>query len=115
LNATGRVGEDVAAFHLERRGYAILARNYAVRGGEIDIIARDGEYIVFVEVKRRKNGAFGLPRECLTPAQTARIKRAALVYATDLPSEQPYRFDVIEVLDELHGECAVNHIIGAFW
>ncbi len=63
----GRWGEGVAATHLEAHGYTILARNWRCAAGEIDLVARDGETLVFVEVKTRRGRAYGAPEEALTP------------------------------------------------
>ena len=65
--ALGRIGEDLACRELETRGYVILERRYRRRGGEIDIIARDGETMVFVEVKAREGKDFGDAAESVTP------------------------------------------------
>ena len=69
--ALGKTGEDLAVDELERRGYAILARRYRTRHGEIDIVARDGETTVFVEVKARATGEFGTAAEAVTPSEAA--------------------------------------------
>src|SRR5437870_61274 len=66
LRGTG--GEEAACAHLEALGYRILTRNYRCRQGEIDIIALDGEVLVFVEVKTRSPSAYGSPRDAVTPA-----------------------------------------------
>ena len=65
-SGTGRAGEAAAAAHLRRSGYKIVARNYRVREGEIDIVAEHSGDLVFVEVKARRSGAFGKPEESLT-------------------------------------------------
>ncbi len=67
----GKSGEDLAVAELERRGYAILARRYRTRHGEIDVVARDGETTVFVEVKARTTGEFGTAAEAVTPLEAA--------------------------------------------
>jgi putative endonuclease len=110
----GLRGQDEAENFLARRGCEILARNYRIRSGEIDLIARDGEYIAFVEVKFRTGAGFGLPRESVTAAKQRKIIRAALHYiaAKNLHS-QDFRFDVIEVFQE-NGQVSVEHIENAF-
>jgi putative endonuclease len=76
----GKHGEDVAVRELERRGYAILDRRYRTRHGEIDIVARDGETIVFVEVKARLTGEFGTAAEAVTERKQHRLARMAVEY-----------------------------------
>src|SRR3977135_869249 len=78
----GKTGEDLAVQELERRGYAIVARRYRRRGGELDIIARDGPTLVFVEVKARDGRAFGEAAEAVTRLKQRRITRLALDYMT---------------------------------
>jgi len=95
----GKLGEDLACVELERRGYAILARRYRTRAGEIDIVARDGETLVFVEVKARAGRAFGDPAEAITPLKRRRLGRMALDYLARLPrAPGPCRFDVVAIL-----------------
>ena len=95
----GKLGEDLACAELERRGYAILARRYRTRAGEIDIVARDGETLVFVEVKARATRAFGDPAEAITPLKRRRLGRMALDYLARLPrAPGPCRFDVVAIL-----------------
>ena len=76
----GRWGENVAATHLESRGYRILYRNWRTRRGEIDLVAQIGETIAFVEVKTRRGREFGLPEEALTARKAARLERLAQEY-----------------------------------
>ena len=96
--ALGKDGEDLACDELRRRGYAILARRYRTRVGELDIVARDGETLVFVEVKARRTEEFGTPGE----AVTWRKRRKLQVMATDFLSRGrllavPCRFDVVAI------------------
>ena len=96
--AFGNYGEDLACRELESRGYQILARRYRQRGGEIDIIARDGRTTVFIEVKAREGRDFGEPEEALTPWKRRRISRIALEYlARHHLEESPCRFDVVSI------------------
>src|SRR6266480_7843131 len=76
----GEWGEDLACAELERRGYAIVARRYRTRGGEIDIIARDGRTLVFIEVKARESHAFGAAAEAVTGFKRRRITELARDY-----------------------------------
>lgn len=94
----GKTGEDLACAELEKRGYAILARRYRRRIGEIDIIARDGQTLVFVEVKARDSHAFGEAAEAVTPFKRRRITQLAADYMTSHRlSECPCRFDVVAI------------------
>ena len=96
--ALGKTGEDLACEELERRGYAILARRYRRRGGEIDIIARDGRTIVFAEVKAREGRAFGEACEAVTANKRRTITRLALDYLVrERLTNCPCRFDVVAI------------------
>ncbi len=96
----GAAGEVLAARFLRDNGYEILAGNYRTRFGEIDIIAADDEYIVFVEVKSRQEGAYYTPREAVTADKQRRIIKTALLYITHNPDPRQMRFDVIEVITD---------------
>lgn len=93
-----KIGEALALKHLKARGYRILVQNYRARRGEIDLIARDGEFIVFVEVKTRRSLKFGLPQAAVTLQKQRQISKVALAYlqAQDL-LDAPCRFDVIAI------------------
>ena len=93
-----KIGESLAEEHLKARGCKILAKNYRARRGEIDIIVRDGEFIVFVEVKTRRSLQFGLPQEAVTIQKQRQISQVALAYlqAQNL-LDAPCRFDVIAI------------------
>jgi putative endonuclease len=94
----GRAGEDLACRHLERAGITIVERNYRCRGGEIDIVARDGEIVVFVEVKERGSSSHGTAVEAVTREKRRRLLRAARLYAaTHGLTESPLRFDVVSI------------------
>lgn len=96
--ALGNFGEDVACRELEARGYEILARRYRRRGGEIDIIARDGRTTVFIEVKARDGKDFGDAVEAVTLWKRRRISRIALEYlARSHRTESSCRFDVVAI------------------
>ena len=106
----GMLAEVRAEQHLTAQGMTILARNAVFPGAEIDLIAADGQTIVFVEVKERKSARAGLGREAVTPAKQKRICKGALVYLAknDLMDRQA-RFDVIEIQGE-----RLTHIRDAF-
>ncbi|WLE95148.1 MAG: YraN family protein [Candidatus Electrothrix communis] len=93
--ATGRSGEALAAQYLEQQGYIILERNYRLRIGEVDIIARDGEYLVFIEVKTRRSTRFGSPFEAVDARKQQQIVKIASAYLQG--KELPVRFDVVAV------------------
>ena len=94
----GKLGEELAAAELERRGYAILARRYRTRFGEIDIVARDGETLVFVEVKARAGGEFGGAAAAVTGWKQRKVALMAMDYlARHRLEDQACRFDVVTV------------------
>jgi putative endonuclease len=97
--ASGDAAEHLAADYLTRHGLRVLERNWRVRGGEIDLICRDGEMLVFVEVRLRGTQDFGGAAASITPAKQRRIVCAARHYLAG-KREQPCRFDVI-LLDRL--------------
>ena len=107
---TGTDYERAAGFYLEQEGWKILEYNYRSRNGEIDIVARDGEYLVFCEVKYRSDGKKGSPLEAVDARKQQRIRRAALYYLTEHgKSDVPCRFDVIGIEG-----TKVTHIRDAF-
>jgi putative endonuclease len=94
----GKTGEDCAVAELERRGYAILARRYRTRYGEIDIVASDDGTTVFVEVKARASDEFGCAAEAVTPWKQRRLVRMARDYlARNGLTNEPSRFDVVAI------------------
>ena len=96
---TGTWYEQKAAEYLKCQGLVILAHNYKCRFGEIDLIARDGRYVVFVEVKYRRNGSSGVSLEAVTPAKHRVISRVAQFYLTVKYNsvDVPCRFDVVGI------------------
>ncbi|MGI8922088.1 MAG: YraN family protein [Solirubrobacteraceae bacterium] len=113
----GRLGERLAREHLECLGYTVLARNYATRWGELDLIACDGLTLVFCEVKTRRSGG-GSPWEALGPPKQRRVRRMAagwLRATSDRPHLPNLRFDAIGVVINGRGELvALDHVEGAF-
>lgn len=95
MTTTGVRAEALAAEFLMRQGLAIVARNFRTRFGEIDLIARDGRVLVFVEVRMRRSGAFGGAVESITARKRARLVAAANGYLAMLGREPPCRFDAI--------------------
>jgi len=95
----GNRGEKIAVNFLRRRGYQIIERNYRSFLGEIDIVAKEGENIVFVEVKTRSSTDFGLPEEALSYDKRCRLTRLALNYLTHHKIKNVNsRFDVVSIL-----------------
>ena len=95
----GRKGERLAARFLKKHGYRLLQRNYTCPRGEIDLVALDGEEVVFVEVRTRTDDAFGDPAESVTSKKRRQVSSVALDYARRKKlADQPMRFDVVTVL-----------------
>lgn len=99
---TGTQYEQLAVLFLEGEGYRILERNFRCRQGEIDIIALDREYLVFLEVKYRKDDRMGTGAEAVGPAKQQKIVRCARYYLMKHPKyeREPCRFDVVSVCGE---------------
>ncbi len=95
----GSEKEAVAADYLSGIGYQILERNFYSRTGEIDLVAREGGYLVFIEVKYRRNNASGYPEEAVTPAKQRAIIQTARYYMlrNKYPEMTPCRFDVVAI------------------
>ena len=110
----GNLGEDAAARYLESRGLRVIERNWRHRQWELDLVCRDGDTLVFVEVKTRRAGGMGSPADGLTRAKRARLVKAAGQYLTkhDL-WDAPCRFDLAGVTDT-GTSMDVEHIINAF-
>ena len=95
---TGKKGEDLAVAYLSEAGYRILQRNYRCIFGEIDIVAEDGETLVFAEVKSRRSCAYGDPQLAVGHAKQRKISRIALHYLSEKhQSQKPARFDVVAI------------------
>ena len=94
----GRWGENFAAEYLAAAGYVILARNWRCRGGEIDLVARDGDDVVFVEVKTRRGQGYGAPEEALTPHKAQKLLQLGRQYVSDHDLEDvSWRIDLVAV------------------
>ena len=110
----GTLGENAVAEYLQREGYRILARNYRYQRAEIDLIAKKGNQISFVEVKTRSSNRFGTPAEAVTPAKRANIIRGEQGYLAEFsPQGCTYSFDVAEVL-MMNGQAEIHYIQNAF-
>ena len=101
---TGKRYESLAADYLQGQGLTIMERNYQDRTGEIDLIGRDGTFLVFVEVKYRRDMRSGDPAEAVTPRKQQHIRRTAQYYLySDRCGDVPCRFDVVSILgEEIH-------------
>ena len=107
--STGRLGEELACTALARRGYEIIDRNWRCPGGEIDIVARDGECWAFVEVKTRRGRGAGLPEEALTARKAAHMTVAAEAYLADHElGDVTWRLDLVAI--ELDARDAVQRL-----
>jgi putative endonuclease len=112
----GRGGEDTAVDYLRRRNYRLLARGFRLLRGEIDIIAQDGDTIVFLEVKTRSGPAYGPPEEAVTAAKQRQIRRIAEGFLAKrrIAADVPCRFDVLSILIDESGAPRIVHIKDAF-
>jgi putative endonuclease len=112
----GRAGERLAAEHLERLGYSIVARNHRTRYGEIDLIVADRDTLVFVEVKTRRGR--GRPWDALDERKQHQVRRMGIAYMSevdDRPKRRSVRFDAIGVTFDRTGRLtALEHLEGAF-
>jgi putative endonuclease len=117
--AAGRRGEDLAHRYLRRQGFTIIARNYRLSSGEAeaDLIARDGEDLVIVEVKTRESAEYGPPERAVSPEKQRHLIRVAREYArkTDTPWER-VRFDVVSIIldSSLSDKPAITLLRSAF-
>lgn len=113
-NDLGRNGEDIATEYLEKNGYKILERNWRFGRIEVDIIACNDDYLVFVEVKTRASDRWGNPEFSVTNDKIKRIVEAAESYINKFPIELPVRFDVISVI--INGDkIELEHFDDAFF
>lgn len=111
---TGNLGEEIAGKFLDKLGYEIIDRNYRIGRGEIDIVAKDGNVLVFIEVKTRKGLDKGLPIEAVTQAKISQLRKLAERYLYEKNiSDTDCRFDVIgiELTDD---KPVIEHYINAF-
>jgi putative endonuclease len=113
--AVGAAGEDAVARWYSESGYSVLARNWRVREGEIDLVVRSGATIVFCEVKTRRSVAFGTPAEAVTPRKQARVRKLAVRWLGDNHSRaEVLRFDVASVRPDGRGGWIVDVLEAAF-
>ena len=114
-NETGKLGEDLATAYLRNLGYAILETNWRFSRAEVDIIAKDGEILVFAEVKTRSSTYFGQPEEFVTPKKERFMAHAASVYMEEIGHDWEIRFDIISVILEKPNHPEINHFKDAFF
>lgn len=108
--AVGNKGEDLACEFLKKQGYQILARNFTIRGGEIDVVAKQNGILVFVEVKLRVGNQFGTAAESITYWKLKALQKAALFYIQKINwGDKPYRFDLVTI-DQNGQEQKINLI-----
>ncbi len=107
----GKEGEKLACRFLRRKGYRVRERNYCSSLGEIDIVARDKETLVFVEVKTRRANDYGSPQESVTKDKQERMRRVALTYLKKEGWEGDCRFDIISILMGYGGKVANMKLI----
>ena len=93
----GRHGEDLAARYLTAQSYTILTRNWRCAHGELDLVARDGDCLVLVEVRTRRGRALGTPEESITPAKQARLVDLAWAYVQEQDWSGDWRIDVVAI------------------
>ncbi len=111
----GREGEDRAVHYLKEKGYTILERNYRAERGEIDVVALDGEVLVFVEVKTKRHDSFGEPETWVDRRKQAQIGKIAQAYIQQHNiDDTDCRFDVIGVVT-VDQNTEIHHIEDAFW
>lgn len=111
----GKSGEETIAKYLQKNGYKILVKNYRCKVGEIDIIAIDGPYLVFIEVKTRSGLGFGSPASAVNTRKQRQISRAAQYYLAEQQLfDSPARFDVVSILCADGKSWQIDHINNAF-
>ena len=108
---TGREGEAKAADYLRRKKYEVIGANYRCRFGELDLIAKKRELVIFVEVKLRKNDRFGAAADAVTFSKQDKLRKTAASWLAAYDCDAPTRFDVIEIYTDTG---RINHIENAF-
>ena len=111
----GEWGESLAAAFLKEKGYLILETNWRHQRAEVDIIAMDGEILVFVEVKTRSSDYFGPPEIFVTPRKEQLLIRAAHAYMKQIDHHWEIRFDIVSILSRSREDYRIEHLPDAFW
>ena len=114
-NETGKRGEEIAEALLREKGFAILETNWRHKRLEVDIIAKDGEVLVFVEVKTRSYDYFGRPEEFVDKKKERHLALAAAEYMRQIGHDWAIRFDVVSVLMKNENDWEAEHIRDAFF
>ncbi len=110
----GKWGESVAAVHLEAKGFRIVGRNWRSTFGEIDIIAQDGDELIFVEVKTRRGNKMGTPEEGLTKEKSEKLRQLAQLYLIEKDLERDWRIDLVAIEIDNRGKLVrCDHIQNA--
>ena len=115
--SVGAEGERQAIEFLQEKGYVLLQQNFCVPGGEIDIIMKDADVFIFIEVKKRKQGAFGKPEDSITTNKTRLLKRATLSYLTKnnlSPYDTDLRMDLVAIESSPNKPDTIRHYKNAF-
>lgn len=112
---TGKLGEDYTADYLERQGYTLLSRNYRGSGGEIDLIAQGGGYLLFVEVKTRGKRSLYAPAYAITPRKRGYLTRTAQQYLAQHSLDLQPRFDAALVVVEKGRVVSFDYLENVFW
>ncbi|MFC7275169.1 YraN family protein [Paractinoplanes rhizophilus] len=113
--AVGAYGERVAARYLQEAGLVVLHRNWRCPDGELDLVLRDGDVLVFCEVKTRRTDLFGTPAEAVTRDKVRKLRHLASRWLQETGLHaRSVRFDVVEVLPQPRGEAEVMHLPSAF-
>lgn len=112
---TGKKGEELACRFILEKGFRIVERNFRFHKGEIDIIAKDSETLVFIEVKYRQNLEYGTPEEAITKSKMKQLRSLARAYLFERKIYNvTCRFDVIAILEVNNGKPLINHYLNAF-
>ena len=116
-NVVGAWGESIAADYLRKKHYKLLATGYRSRFGEIDLIAENKQYLVFVEVKMRKSAAFAQARDYVDRRKQDKLRVTASIYLSQYPTKLQPRFDVVEIYapqGRITKNPDITHLEGAF-
>lgn len=114
-NELGKQGEAIAKEFLLQKGYKILEKNWRYRRAEIDLIAKEGETLIFVEVKTRSTNFFGEPEDAVTAKKEAMMTEAAIAYMHQTDHEWAVRFDILAIIITSPDQYKVQHIEDAFF
>jgi len=114
-NELGQLGESIAKDFLLQKGYKILATNYRYKRSEVDLIVKDGETMVFIEVKTRSDDFLYDPEKAMTPQKEAQIRQGAVAYMRKVGHEWAIRFDVVAIVVRDAERYEVRHTEDAFF